>query len=143
MAFRGQYDHSLDAKNRVTVPSKFRAALANGVVLGPGFGTYVTIWPTEGWEQWTAQQLAPLNPFDQRARDMRHFFSVSYDQELDSAGRLALPPQLIAHAQLEKDVVVVGVEDHLEIWTRAAWQQHYAALPETILDTAQDLASSS
>lgn len=142
MAFRGHYEHNLDAKNRLTVPSKFRAALADGAVLGPGFDSCMTVWPAQGWDEWTERQLGSLNPFDKRARDLRHFFSLSYDQELDSAGRIALPPPLIEHAGLAKDVVVVGERDHLEVWDAAAWQQRYAQVSASILDTAQELAAS-
>ena len=88
MAFRGLYEHSLDSKDRLTVPSRFRAALSDGVVLSKGFDPCVWVHTTAEFEQLSDRFLAPHSPFGKDARSLRRrFHGGSFDDKLDSAGR--------------------------------------------------------
>jgi MraZ protein len=123
MAFRGTFDYSLDAKNRLTVPAKFRAELSGGVVLAMGLEQSVDIWVPEAYDALVASALDGMNPMSSDARRTRLWFSAnSFDTELDSAGRVQLPAALIEHAGLQKEVVVTGASDSLQVWDRGVWQ---------------------
>src|SRR5204863_7659462 len=107
VAFRGTFDFTLDAKNRLTVPAKFRAALADGVVLARGSGRCVEMWPAADFEASTDRALGDLNPLSQRGKELkRRLFAATFDTELDAAGRVMLPAKLIEHAALARDVSV-------------------------------------
>ena len=140
MAFRGTYEFSLDAKNRLTIPAKQRAALAEGVVLAKGLEPCVAVWRPEDYDAWVAQVLAGVNPGSRQARDLQRYFqSNSLETELDSAGRVMLPSFLLEHGSLRKDVVVLGVGTSMEIWDRAAWNEHNAALSASAADLTESL----
>ena len=125
MAFRGQYEHSLDAKDRLTVPARFRASLADGLVLLEGLDRCAEIYPTESYERLTEQFLAEQSPLSKRGRMMRRrFHARARDETIDSAGRVRLPGHVIEHAGLEGPCKVIGVDDHLEIWHPDRWAEH-------------------
>ncbi len=133
MAFRGTFDHTLDAKNRLTIPAKFRAALADGVVLAKGVEPCVAIWRPADYDAYTAAALAGLNPLSPQARDMQRFFSANaFDTELDSAGRVMIPTFLVEHSGLQRDVVVTGAGQCLEIWGRERWGAYNGDLSERV-----------
>jgi MraZ protein len=120
VAFRGTFEYTLDAKNRLTVPAKFRATLAEGVVLARGVERNVAIWRPSEYEDQAQATLAGRNPLSPEARELRRFFSANaIDSELDSAGRVMIPGFLLDHAGLEKDVVVTGAGECLEVWDPA------------------------
>ena len=123
MAFRGHYEYTLDAKNRLTIPAKFRAPLSGGVVLAKSIEPCVGIWTEAGWEKFTERAMGSRDPFSSGARRLeRYFHAGSYDAQLDSAGRIMLPPSLIEHAQLRKDLVVIGNGESIEVWDPKAWR---------------------
>src|SRR5215510_9149565 len=129
MAFRGTFDYSLDAKNRLTVPAKFRASLAEGVVLAKGIEPCVQLWTPGGFEAYTGAALKDVHPLSDKARKLQRFFSAnSLDTDLDAAGRVMVPGFLVEHASLRKEVVVTGAGDCLEVWDRAAWSDYNRAL---------------
>ncbi len=133
MAFRGTFDYTLDAKNRLTVPARFRAELAGGVVLAKGLERCVAVWTPAAYEEYTAAALQGLHPLSKDAQKLRRFFSAnSLDTELDAAGRVGIPPFLLEHAGLSKDVVVTGAGDALEIWDRATWATYNDALSSDV-----------
>src|SRR6185369_1498161 len=99
VAFRGLYEHSLDSKDRLTVPSRFRASLADGIVLSKGFDPCVWAHTTGEFEQLSDRFLSPHSPFGRDARALRRrFHGGSFDEKLDSAGRIRIPKPLIDHA---------------------------------------------
>ena len=131
MAFRGTFDHTLDAKNRLTVPARYRSALADGVVLAMTIDQRpcVGVWRPDDYEQYTQNALVdqpPLSPA--RAELERFLYGSSSDVDLDAAGRVMVPSFLMAHAELQKDVVVVGAGDRLELWDRTRWNDHRPTL---------------
>ena len=141
MAFRGQHEHSLDAKDRLTIPARFRAALDEGVVLFEELDPCVSIYPVSGFGELTGNYLGDLNPMSKRGRMMRRrFHARSHDESLDSAGRVRLPSHLIEHADLSGACVIVGVDDHLEVWNPQAWSEHDAEISAQADEMAEAFA---
>jgi MraZ protein len=145
LIFRGTFEHALDAKHRLTVPAKYRGALADGVVLAvspeiePGTPRSMAIWTPEAYETYTQDVLSGLNPAAPRARELsRVLFGNSHDVELDTANRVMIPAQLMAYAGLGKDVVVTGVGRYLEVWDRAT----HTAYNEDALARFSEIAAS-
>jgi MraZ protein len=140
MVFRGTFDYSLDVKNRLTVPARYRAALSAGVVLAMGLERCVALWTPDGYDAYTQASLAGFHPLSPEAQKLKRFFSAnSLETELDAAGRIMLPAFLIDHAGLEKEVVVTGSGDALEIWDRATWAEYNAALASAVNDITSHL----
>ncbi len=144
MIFRGTFEHALDAKHRLTVPAKFRASLASGVVLAAshevqeGSPRSVSIWTPEAYESFTRQTLDGMNPMSPAARELkRFFFNSSFDTELDSANRLMIPPPLLRYASLKKDVIVTGSGECIEVWDRDAYDRYR----EDVLTRIPDIAA--
>jgi MraZ protein len=141
LAFLGQYEHTLDAKSRLTIPSRYRAALSAGVILARSLDPCVWIFTPEGWEGFTGTWIRTRDPFDPEARKVERFFhGGSFDTQLDAAGRVMLPPLLIEHAGIGKDVVVVGCDNRIEVWDRAAFQARAQEDEPTVADSARRLA---
>ena len=145
MIFRGTFEHALDAKHRLTVPSKFRAALAGGVVIAAsqevseGSPRSVSIWTPETFEEFTTQTLSGMNPSSPKARELkRFFFNTSFDAELDSANRLMIPTTLMRYANLDKDVVVTGSGECIEVWDRRSYENYR----DDVLTRIPDIAAS-
>src|SRR5919206_2771523 len=137
MAFRGTFDHTLDAKNRLTIPAKFRAALSEGVVLAKGIERCVQVWAPKTFDAYVNSALQGLNPLSEQARKLNRFFAAnSFDTDLDAAGRVMVPSFLLDHAGLRKEVVVTGAGECLEVWDRAAWAEYNAALSDELPDIA-------
>jgi MraZ protein len=145
LTFRGTFEHALDAKHRLTIPAKFRGALADGVVLAPspeietGAARTVAIWTPEGYDAFTSAVLAGLNPSEPRARELKRFyFNTSFDTELDAANRVMIPTNLIGYAGLSKEVVVTGSGECLEVWDRGRHAENF----EDVLNRIPDLTAS-
>ena len=140
MAFRGHYEHSLDAKNRLSIPARFRATFSSGVVLAKDPETCVAVWTPDSHESIIERALAGLNPMGSEYRKLSRFYQGnSFDLELDSAGRVTLPPTLLEHAEIKKEVVVVGVGDHLEVWGRERWEREQSSLDQEIGEVTERL----
>ncbi len=140
MAFRGHYEHSLDAKNRLSIPAKFRAAFSGGVVLAKDPETCVAVWTPVSHESIIERALGGLNPMGSEYRKLSRFYQGnSFEIELDGSGRVTLPAPLLSHASIEKEVVVVGVGDHLEVWGRERWLQEQQALDAEIGEVTERL----
>ncbi len=139
--FFGEYEHTIDDKNRLTLPAKFREALAGGVVLTRGLDECLDVFARPDWDTLVEERLAPLDPFSKEARELkRFFFAAASDAELDKQGRVLVPPALTKHARLGREVVVAGVHDHLEIWDRAAWRKELAEVEGSAEDVAERIA---
>ena len=139
--FLGEFEHAIDEKNRLTLPARFREALAGGAVLTRGLDVCLDVFPRADWNRLVEGRLAPLDPFSREARELkRFFFSGATDAELDKQGRVLVPPALLKHAGLGREVVVAGVHDHLEIWDRQAWRDHLAAVEGSADHVAERLA---
>lgn len=139
--FFGQYEHTFDDKSRITLPARFRDALAKGVVLSRGIDRNVDVYPRDVWESVVRGRLAELDAFSRETRDLRRFiFSGASDSEQDKQGRVHVPAMLVEHASLGKEVLVAGVDDHLEIWDRSVWAERLIAVGGSVDDVAERFA---
>jgi MraZ protein len=119
----GEYEHTIDDKNRLTLPARFRQSFAAGVVVSRGIDQCLDVYTREGWESTMASRLAGLDPFTRENRQLRRaLFSSGTEADVDKQGRVTIPASLLAKASVRRDVVVVGVGDHLELWDRKAWK---------------------
>ena len=144
MAFRGHYEHSLDAKNRLSIPARFRAAFSSGTVLAKDPEPCVAIWTPTSHESIITRALADLNPMGSEYRKLSRFYQGnSFEIPLDGSGRVTLPAPLLTHAAIEKEVVVVGVGDHLEVWAKERWQDQQDALDAEIGEVTERLGNPS
>jgi MraZ protein len=142
MAFSGTYEHTLDAKNRLTVPARFRDQLEDGATIAMGLDGCATIWPTRDYEAYVERALSRVNPISERARKLERFLGGGSDETaLDAAGRIMVPSGILRYAGLSKDVVVVGTRQYLEVWDRGKWDEMESdlsgeafALAETLED---------
>jgi len=138
--FYGKHEHTVDEKNRLTLPAKFRDALAAGVVLARGIDRNIDVYPRGSWDA-SVERIAELDSLTREAREMKRFvFAGATVSELDKQGRVLVPPALHRHARLGREVVVAGVHDHLEIWDRAAWADHVTKVEGSADDVAERLA---
>lgn len=138
----GEYEHTLDDKNRLTLPARFRQAFVAGIVVTRGMDGCLFAYTSEAWERMVEGSLASLNPLSKEGRRMqRFFFSGAAETELDKQGRVGIPAALLEHAKLGRDVVVAGVHDHLEIWDRATWRRELAEVEGSAEDVAERLAA--
>ena len=137
--FLGAYSHTLDAKGRVVMPSKFRHGLEAGCVVTKGQERCLYVFSMDRWEK-EAERVQTLPRTDRQARNYsRSFFASATDQQLDGQGRVQLPESLRRYAGLEKDLSVVGVADHIEIWAAEVWEEvgaeadeYYAGIEEAL-----------
>lgn len=137
MSFQGTDYLTLDAKHRLSVPSRHRPKYAEEVVLARGLETCLALWRPEDYEDWVAGVLAGHSPLSREYRTLERFFTAnSFRLRIDAASRIQLPPVLLAKAELEREVALVAAGNHLEIWARAAWD----AYDVDMLATVQDIA---
>jgi MraZ protein len=140
--FLGEFEHTLDDKNRLTLPARFREAFADGGIVTRGIDGCLSVYTRDAWERFVSVRLEGLDPFSKEGRQLTRFlFSAAAEAEPDKQGRIGVPTALIQHAKLSRDVVVAGVRDHLEIWDRAAWRAHLEAVEGSAELVAERLAA--
>ena len=138
----GEHEHTIDDKNRLTLPAKFRAAFAGGLVVTKGLEGCLLAYPSNDWEQLVDMWLADLGPFSKEARRVqRFFFAGATEAELDKQGRVMIPAALIQHGGLGRNVVIAGMRDHLEIWDSATWRKEMKEVEGSAEDVAERLAT--
>ena len=118
----GEYHHTIDEKGRLTIPSKVRYELGESFIVTRGIDRCLFIYPKHEWEQIIAKYR--LLPNTKEARNfMRFFLSGATVCEFDKQGRINISAPLIKYAGLEKECIIIGVNDRLEVWSRDAWEQ--------------------
>jgi MraZ protein len=138
--FTGEYVHTIDDKNRLTLPARFRPALAAGVVLSRGLEKNIDVHPRDSWDANMAR-IAELDSLTREARAMKRFvFAGAVVVEPDKQGRVLIPAHLASHAGLDKEVVLAGVSDRLEIWDRTEWVTQLSEIEGSAGDVAERLA---
>ncbi len=122
--FIGEYQHNLDEKGRLSVPKKFRATLRSGVVLTKGLDNCLFLYTKVEWKK-LAEKIASL-PFSQaNSRAFaRLMLAGAMDLSLDKQGRITIPDYLRNFANLKKEVVVVGLYNRLELWSKDKWEKY-------------------
>lgn len=122
MLLMGEYHHTIDEKGRITIPSKVRYDLGESFVVTRGLDRCLYVYPKKEWETIITKYQKLPNTKDAR-NFMRFFLSGATTCEFDKQGRINIQALLIHYAELKKDCVIVGVSDHLEIWSQELWQQ--------------------
>ena len=126
--FLGSYLHNIDNKGRLTLPAKFRAELAKGVVVTHGLDGCLWVFPMETWER-LAAKMNELPLTDKDSRDfVRLMYGSAMDCEPDKQGRILLPGKLRDDAGLDGETMVVGGPGRLEIWSRERWDRANAEI---------------
>jgi MraZ protein len=134
IGFLGEYEATVDAKGRFLLPAGFKKQLpeeaGNQFVISRGFEKCLTLYPMKSWEP-IFSDLSKLNDFDPKVREFRRYFlNGATIIELDSAGRLLVPPNLKEHAALEKDIVLVAAMNKIEIWDKSKYLQFFESFSQ-------------
>lgn len=121
--FMGEYNHTIDTKGRLIIPSKFREVLGDEFVVTKGLDGCLFVYPNEEWKVFE-EKLKTLPITNKNARQFSRFFLAGAAAcEVDKQGRILLPSVLREFAELEKDVVLVGVLSRIEIWSKSKWNE--------------------
>ncbi len=143
--FLGEYAHSLDDKGRLTLPARFRDRMASGVVVTRGLDGCLFVFTQEEWKKIVSTLDERLSFTKKSARSFaRFFFSGAADIIPDRQGRVLIPSFLRAYANLDSEVVIIGVNNRLEIWNPQRWQEALAeveANAEMIAEQFDDIMS--
>ncbi len=144
ISFLGEYEATIDAKGRFLLPAGFKKQLPGDAVprfvINRGFEKCLTLYPIQSWEP-IFSEISQLNDFDPKVREFRRFFlNGATEVELDSAGRLLLPKNLISHASLDKDIVLVSAVNKIEIWDANKYNQFFESFaPEAFSNLANEV----
>lgn len=133
----GTYEHRLDAKARLVLPAKIREKLGEVVIAAVGMEKCVSLYSIEEWARFL--EKIKDRPFFSRSNTrelLRIILSSAHELPLDAAGRVLLPPVLRDYAYLQQEVVVNGVNDHVEVWDKSRWMEYW----NTGLDKLPEIA---
>jgi MraZ protein len=135
----GEYQHSLDTKGRITIPSRLRDGLGERFVVTKGLDSCLFVYPLAEWAALEEKlRSLPLTRSDARSF-VRLLFSGAVECEPDKQGRVLLPPNLRSHARLEKDVYLLGVSNRVEIWDKEIWEQYSSQAAASFEEAAEQL----
>ncbi|WP_371369796.1 division/cell wall cluster transcriptional repressor MraZ [Sporomusa rhizae] len=138
--FMGEYLHTVDNKGRLILPAKFREELGEIFIATKGLDNCLFVYTQSEWAILEEKlKKLPLAKPEARAF-VRFFFSGAAELECDKQGRVLLPTNLREHANLEKDVVVIGVSTRIEIWDKGAWDKYNQQISPTVAEIAENLA---
>ena len=142
--FRGRYEHTLDSKGRISIPSKFREILTeeydNQLVI-TNFDHCVVAFPQQEWSN-LEQKMGSLSLIKREARTfLRFFYSSGIDCAIDKQGRLLIPQALRDYASIRKEVVLVGEGKKIEIWSKERWEEEFRRSQENFEQISDTLAA--
>jgi len=147
IGFLGEYEATLDAKGRFLLPAGLKKQLpeedGNAFVINRGFEKCLTMYPLSSWEP-IFSNISKLNDFDPKVREFRRWFlNGAIQMDLDSAGRLLVPKNLVEHARIDKDIVLVSAVNKIEIWDKKTYQQFFDSFtPEAFSTLAAQVMNS-
>jgi len=137
--FMGEFQHNIDIKGRMIVPAKFREGLGNSFVVTRGLDQCLFIYPMEEWAEVEGKlKKLPLTKKDARAFT-RFFFSGAVECEVDKQGRINIPQPLRTYAALEKECVVIGVSNRVELWSKTIWEDYFNDSEASFAEIAENL----
>ncbi len=134
----GAYEHTLDDKGRVSLPAKHRMEMGDMLVLWLGLDGQINVYPQALWET-AAENVTNQNQALKSARDLARIFYFAAECQVDRQGRILIPPTLRNEAEIETDVLILGIRDHVEIWGQARWRAERARLKEEGANIAESL----
>lgn len=139
--FMGEYHYSIDDKGRITIPSKFRYELGENFIVTRGLDNCLFVYPKQEWNNIITKYRELPNT--KNARDfMRFFLSGATECEFDRQGRINVSAPLMKYADLNKECVIIGVNDRLEVWSKDRWTNFIETNEENLSDIADSLFSS-
>ena len=139
MFFMGTYTPKLDDKGRLFLPAKFRDELAEGLVVTRGQERCLYVWSMEEFTKLT-ERLRDTSVTNKSARDyVRMFFAGASDETPDKQGRITVPPMLRGYASLERDCIVIGAMNRIEIWDAASWQTYSDQQEQAFADLSDEV----
>jgi MraZ protein len=137
--FMGEYHHSIDIKGRLIVPSKFREELGEMFIITRGLDQCLFGYPLSEWKIIEDKLKGlPLTKKDARAFT-RFFFSGATENEIDKQGRINIPAPLLQYAKLEKECVILGVSNRIEIWSKQIWEDYFVQSEESFAEIAENM----
>lgn len=137
--FMGEYQHSIDDKGRLIIPAKFRDGLGASFVVTRGLDNCLFVYPQSEWENLEAKlKTLPFTRADARAFS-RFFFSGATECELDKQGRANIPSHLREYAKLNRDCVIIGVSNRVEIWGKESWDTYFDSSSDSFAEIAEKL----
>ena len=139
--FMGEYHHSIDSKGRIIVPSKLRDDLGENFIVTRGLDGCLFLYPKCEWDKIIFKYKELPDTKDKR-QFMRIFLSGATICEYDKQGRINIPNPLIEFAKLEKDCIIIGVDEKLEIWSKERWEEFIANNEENLSQIADSLFTS-
>lgn len=135
----GEFQHTLDDKNRLIIPAKFRQELGEKFVITRGLDGCLFGYSLETWKQ-LEEKLSSLPLAKKEARTfVRFFYSAATECEVDKQGRVKIPQSLKKHSQLDKNCVIIGVSNRIEIWNAAHWLAFSDEAEENFEDIAENM----
>ncbi|MBR4469887.1 MAG: division/cell wall cluster transcriptional repressor MraZ [Erysipelotrichaceae bacterium] len=138
--FIGEYQHNLDAKGRIVIPGRFRDELHSTFILTRGLDGCLTIYSMEQWEK-LFEEINKLPTTKKAARQyIRMLTSTATECSVDNQGRIQIPQFLSKPVNISKECVVIGANDHIEIWDKATWDSYYLEASESFEDVAENLS---
>ena len=126
--FLGEYLHTFDSKNRISIPSKFRKDLGRVVVVTRGLDHCLYVYSRKAWEKEARAYAADVNGSAARRGLARLFLAGSSEVEVDRSGRVLIPEHLKSFASISEKAVVAGIADRGEIWEEGAWEKYTAGI---------------
>lgn len=141
--FLGEYLHTFDAKNRISLPSKFRKSLGKTIVVTRGVDRCLYVFAKKAWEKEAARYAEQVNGNAAERGLARLFLAGSFEADVDSTGRVLVPENLKSYAQILEKAVIAGVADRVEIWEEIAWQKYTAQIErdaESLAEKAREIA---
>ncbi len=137
--FFGSFVHSLDEKNRLLIPSRLRAALTNKIFIMKGYEGSLSLYPEGSFEKYLAK-LQSL-PFESKtSRDIERIaLSSVFELDIDKVNRIQIPTALINKYKISKEVVVIGLLDHIEIWSKEKWNKYLEENEEQYESKSEEL----
>lgn len=141
--FMGEYHHTIDEKGRLIIPSKFREELGEKFIITRGIENCLFVYSLESWNGITNKlESLPFTKKDAR-QFVRFFLSGATTAEFDKQGRVNITSPLITYANLQKDCVVIGTGDRLEIWSEDDWNAFFDSAASNMSDIAENLFNES
>jgi MraZ protein len=138
--FLGEFTHTIDEKGRLTIPSKYRLYLDEGMVVTRGLDRCIAVYPMEAWKTLAEKIMAlPSTPKPSREYS-RLVFSAASDLHADRQGRILIPSVLYEYAAIDSDAAIIGMYSRFEIWNPKHWAEHRALMEQDAEFMAERLA---
>lgn len=138
----GTYEQLIDDKGRIILPGIFRQALGKSFIISAGFDRCLNLWKRADWEGFVEREIARRSDLSSEARRLSRWFHASaHPAALDSQHRFLLPQALRAEAGLDREIILIGARNRVEIWARSTWRDYAAKTTASIEEIAERLAS--